>query len=331
MFSTRRTASVLLLVLSGGCGQDTSGAGSAPSAAGAAGVAGAGGSGSAGGQSPGGHGGSTGIFQTVGPLLVDQLGVAHGTTAVDVHARISFGVRQNGVPEADVEPLVRKSIAVFDENGGEAPVTITRDEGTLNPQYDMLFALQPVSALAADHWHELRVTMSEKIVFRLEDPVDVSASSASVRFFTGSAPMIRKLTRYRDAGKPVLLTFELSEPVSFASFPSALQLVVDETPIEPCIAVEEGNGVGCLKDGSSIHREAFQVVLPPSTGAGDAIAIRVGVPASLQGSGRTVAEGMVVAGTAGAQVSPEGVTVVAPPKDWYACAPDATCWRTPRP
>lgn len=77
--------------------------------------------------------------------------------------------------------------------------------------------------------------------------------------------------------------------------------------------------------------EAFQVVLPPSTGAGDAIAVRVGVPASLQGSGRTVAEGMVVAGAAGAQVSPEGVTVVAPQKDWYAYASDATCWRTPRP
>jgi hypothetical protein len=232
--------------------------------------------------------------ETVSTLT--QTSIPDGTTNTGTQPPLNFGMRDLAQGQLDrVARWLEAHAVVLGPNGER--VTIATNAiplPTSETKFSHVVQITPSQELALDRWYSLQVSMSAEV--NLVDSAGETHRDGvfQTRFFTGSAPQIRKIS-LRPAGS---LEIAFSEPVELGTLAAGLAVASGETTLAGC-ATHRGHCLVPEHPVVSDHVEyrfdsPFRLERAP---------LRVSLSDAVSGSARTVGE----ARTAAALVTPHVV------------------------
>jgi hypothetical protein len=229
----------------------------------------------------------------------------HFDTVVRIHAR-------QGKPGAELLDAISKQ-TYFESNGRTISTESKLSSDDAKDGY-FYVTIRPTVPLTKDAWWNL--------VFENSDLVEAGRNDGALarwKFFTGSAPRIA-FVEVSKSSKVVYI--EYSEPIDLGALDAAHALTVEGQQLSSCIL--QGDQCANLPDG--VMGESVNLKVPDSIDTASAMDLVVALPKGLTGQGRSIAEGIGVAGGPGEIV--DGVVQFhIGATEWTSCNDgDAKCW-----
>jgi len=264
------------------------------------------------------------------PRLV-QGSVFTGTTNTGTRPEIAFWARN--VSDDTVQAVAQRlaESATFADEQGRAVAAAVKVGPSPMPSYSHQLSLSPAEPLRADAWYTLSVERDLALVVGgPEDRLEDLQGSKQVRFFTGSAPQVRRIIRTADPGKPMQLDVVMSEPVELGSLVrEGARVELGHKVLAGCITWDSG----CVRADSTRRTNAFSFVPAQPLRGVQAVDLALSFGAGVRGEARTVEAGAAVANLALDRSSgqPRHVVAVAA-QAWSQCldSADVQCWKSAR-
>lgn len=268
-----------------------------------------------------------------GPLVIGQASVLSGTTNIPGNAHVLFQA-QFKPSDTDPNDTIYARVPVvaahtrFVAMDGTVTSSVAEYEGQEDTTGPHGIMLSPSESLESDAWYEIVVSQDGEIQVQ-NDPQHSRTAPVQTEwrshFFTGSAPRLVAIERTvgEKPAKSLRLTF--SEPVDASTLVMAGLVNVGSKSLATCVQL---NGECSSKPGPFLL-ESFQISLSESLPDVLDSPLRVTLPGSTLGAGRTVHEGAGATGEAlqsvgGVQSLLREVTSA----DWTECQEGAAkCWR----
>lgn len=244
--------------------------------------------------------------------VVAQVTVPTGSTNVDPLAGVQFTVERTA-DNAEISRLitqVAEGAGFFDDQS-------TRLCGAVASGG---FVLRPTCSLSADTWYELRLGAASG--YLLGSVFHHDPATGVVRFFTGSAPRLRHLSRTA-LSKPgdKFVTVAFTEPVTLGTASGdAMKLYDGSTAFAGCAW---GENV-CLDAGATLRTTVVDYRFEQQS-EGPPPVTRIAIAGTATGGGRTFAQGAALHGDA---LGGDG-RVSYEVSSWVSCGQDIECWRPP--
>lgn len=175
----------------------------------------------------------------------------------------------------------------------------------------------PVASLAADTWYEFRPGVTTEYLVKTPLAAD---GTTSVRFFTGSAPSIRFVSRSSlQKGTEEFVYVALSESVALGDLASGIVWSSPSGFLAGCV-YREGS---CVSPKETLQISAFDFKFEAVSSFQEVA--RLAIPGTVGGAGRTFAQ---AASLQGRNTPPGGqLTYGANAASWSPCrGGDAMCW-----
>ncbi len=255
--------------------------------------------------------------------IVRQRSLFDGTTSVDVLPRVSFGANWITPKTADAAIANLSSRAAFSDAQGSSIDAVVDGEPITDPYESWHYALwiSPAKPLEADTWYWLTITHDPNLpVWDAinRDGVAADPETFYSRFFTGSAPTVLRVVH--EVGGSLYQVF-LSEPIGVGTAVGRVSVHSGAAPVTGCVWWLDS----CISDQTPLLNSGFDFRADVRQNT-VATAMRLG--GTIQGSGRTVLEGAMVAGGVLAEDGKD-VEVLLGEDAWGPCTSSngtALCW-----
>ena len=183
---------------------------------------------------------------TATPVLVLRARSITGAIATSLGARLESNMVFASADGQDVTAanVTIRNDAPGSESSGKQPERM--DVG------DYVFAVAAVVALRGDAWYELQWAAMTDVAISADDSYDLGVDILS-RFYTGSAPQLRKLDVVNKPGAPVRsLVIQLSEPVNLKDVLSGGVVATAVAPMSSGCVIQNGDCLQVASDGATV-------------------------------------------------------------------------------